>query len=528
MAIIGEVLDKYVTDQIKLRQEKLASNNRTSSDLTQFNTNTAWIKLTSAVQIKNTEKFGFYDDIGKEYSLFGGTARNGEVLGGFDAYKQSIFGFEQGYRPAPGIFSFETKNKNRGALRESTITLKAYSRKQFQLIDTLFLRLGFSVLIEFGNSVYHKDSGNLVQAGATDSISNLLFDTTYAGAQEKLLDAIEAKREKTGGNYDGIYGRITNFKWNYTPEGVYDISLTIVSFGDVIESLKANTTPTEEVTEEQKKEKEKKDKQTQEDLDEAETDREVIAALKNVDVIGRLSYDLIKALNGKFSQTKGQYTILPEIIPPVLYSGAKPYDALKAHNKGDKEDYYYIRLETFLRHLWEQGMLYVDKEGSNPLISISDLVKEIAPIFKTPYTISSNPKLCLIKTKVRVSEPDGGKQTREILNTLPEEASFDTDREDTGDLRNIYFNLAALSKFSYELRDSKNKVAQYDLIKKVLETIEACLGGRNTLKIDVDEKLQLNILDEHPIPSYQKEQLEKADYSLKLFKIGRASCRERV
>lgn len=521
MSIVGEVLQKYVTDQLKLRQEKLGESTRSSTSLAQINTNTAWIKLTSAIDIKDTEKFGGFDgDIGSRFSLFGGSALDGNILGGFSAYDQTLFGYEQGYRPAPGIISFDTKNKNRGSLRESTVKLQAYSRRQFQLIDTLFLRLGFSVLIEFGNSLYYDSTGTLVQAGATNSIASDFVGTKYNGKQDLLLQDIEKKREETAGNYDGIFGRISNFSWSFTPEGVYEISLTIMSYGDIIENLKANSTPTEETGEGKTDDQKEKEEEVQEDLDDAESDEDVIDILKDVDVFGRLAY---AATNLEGTQAGEQFTISPmgDLLEGYTDGGeSKKYDILQAKNEGDGEKYYYIRFGAFLQYLWKNQMLYVDQEGTKALISIENFLKQPAYIFRSPYTISSNPKLCLIKTGIRVRQGTLGEQTIQILESLPEEARFESaDRADAGNLLNVYFNLAALSRFSYELRDSKNKVSYYDLLDKMLKTVESTLGGRNTLVIDIDEQLNFNIIDEHPIPTVQAEELAKADYKLQLFGV---------
>ena len=44
----------------------------------------------------------------------------------------------------PGIMSAEVKTLNRGSIKESTVRIKAFNRTQFQIIDVLYLRLGYS------------------------------------------------------------------------------------------------------------------------------------------------------------------------------------------------------------------------------------------------------------------------------------------------------------------------------------------------------------------------------------------------
>jgi hypothetical protein len=42
------------------------------------------------------------------------------------------------------------------------------------------------------------------------------------------------------GNYDGMLAVVSNFSWTFNPDGTYDIDLTLISMGDVVESLKSN------------------------------------------------------------------------------------------------------------------------------------------------------------------------------------------------------------------------------------------------------------------------------------------------
>ena len=55
-----------------------------------------------------------------------------------------------------------------------------------------------------------------------------------------LLKEIDKHREITNGNYDGFFGKITNFNWSLNTDGSYDITISAISIGDVIESLNIN------------------------------------------------------------------------------------------------------------------------------------------------------------------------------------------------------------------------------------------------------------------------------------------------
>ena len=62
-----------------------------------------------------------------------------------------------------------------------------------------------------------------------------------------FLNKITEHRRKNDGNYDGLLAKVRNFDWTISENGTYDITLSLISVGDVIESLKMNVPPTKEV-----------------------------------------------------------------------------------------------------------------------------------------------------------------------------------------------------------------------------------------------------------------------------------------
>lgn len=519
--ITGEGFKDYVAKQITTRQKNLGDASRSNSQLLQQNANSAWVKLTSAIVVKNIEKFGYQADVAQQFALFGGTLAGSTVLGGLNAYNQ--FGQEQGPRPAPGITSFQTKNRNRGSVRESTIQIKAYNRAQFDLLDVLYLRLGYSVLIEFGNSLYFDNNNTFQEFSNSNTLSSTFLDGTYAGKQDQLLTAIEEKRKLTGGNYDAIFGRISNFNWSFLPDGSYDISVTIISYGDVIESLKQNTmsedTSATPQTAEQKEQAQQESQDQQSKLDAATTDAEVIDVLQNISVLGRLFWDIKDDMlrnpgpgseNCKSLQTVNAFRI----------SGYSKHDAVKIHNTGAGEDYYYIRFGALLQFLWDKNMLYVDSNGQNPLLSL-DNNPETNLIYKTPYTLSGNPLICIVRTKITIQGSDQDFDG-DVYADIPNEGVFqDPNNIDSGRLMNVYVNLAYILKESNNIKDANNKVNFYDVIKKVCEGIQSSLGGINKIEptVDADEG-RFYILDEAPIPSRQAEQAKKPTTVMKIYGVN--------
>jgi len=71
-------------------------------------------------------------------------------------------------------------------------------------------------------------------------IEDMFFNTESNGSYLEMLGPIRDKRIEYNGNYDALLGKVSNFNWSFNTDGSYDIELTIISLGDVIESLKSN------------------------------------------------------------------------------------------------------------------------------------------------------------------------------------------------------------------------------------------------------------------------------------------------
>ena len=287
--IIGQPLEGYVANQIKARQTLHGSgvrfdfNERNPDQLNILNSNTAWIKLASGVSIDDDERLkslGFSSSerasllgmgLAKKYILYAGTSayENG-TLSQRDGFKPPSFegsiardaedssyiysrnlnldgkhAADTGYAPMPGIISAEIKALNRGSLEKAFIKIKAQNRQQLDILDVLYMRLGYTVLLEWGNSLYTDDGVNK-QVVRNTTIEDHFFKF---GGKRSYLDflgllegenLIEDYRIKYSGNCDGMLAVISNFSWTFNPDGSYDIDLTLISLGDVIESLKTN------------------------------------------------------------------------------------------------------------------------------------------------------------------------------------------------------------------------------------------------------------------------------------------------
>lgn len=259
--VVGEPLNNYVIDQITARQFLHGSGGRegirNDTQINLLNSNTSWVKLASGVSVdsKRLKDAGINAsldgmELAKTYVLNSGISKLGvseygnpqlQQQQGFlpqDPHSSYTYG-SYGYSPMPGITSVDIKTLGRGSLKKATVKLLANNIQQFNIIDLLYLRLGYTVLLEWGNSMYTPD-GNQRKIVRNTLIEEQFFSKSAKGSYLDMLKPIERKRAYYNGNYDGLLGKVSNFSWTFKEDGSYEIELTIISLGDVIESLKTN------------------------------------------------------------------------------------------------------------------------------------------------------------------------------------------------------------------------------------------------------------------------------------------------
>jgi hypothetical protein len=266
--IIGEPFLDYVSNQIKIRQTTQGSgvnSLRSSEDITVLNSQTAWVKLGSGVtvtpeRLKSAQipTSGWGDNLAKSFVLYGGTAKlEGNVLkqrtgllgnNGIYNITNNKEEFDFGLVPMPGIESVDVQCLTRGSIKKATVKIKAYSRAQFDILDILYLRLGYTVLLEWGNSIYKDNNGTLQTMGYTflEDSNGFFSDSIEKQSPLAILKTIEGWRKAKNGNYDALLARVVNFEWTFTQDGAYDITLSLISLGDIVESLKSNISPGKE------------------------------------------------------------------------------------------------------------------------------------------------------------------------------------------------------------------------------------------------------------------------------------------
>lgn len=162
----------------------------------------------------------------------GGGADYGSAYG--DSYIRSDAKDDFGIVPMPGIIDAQIQTKTAyGSLRDAKINFVCHSRRQLDVLETLYMRPGMPILLEWGWDPYINNSGERTSYfpylwewfNKNESINNI---------NKIIHDRINA----SGGNYDGFVGYVKNFEMKSRPDGGYDCTTELSAMGEVLEGLK--------------------------------------------------------------------------------------------------------------------------------------------------------------------------------------------------------------------------------------------------------------------------------------------------
>tara|TARA_R110002153_G_scaffold90015_3_gene220127 strand:+ start:15075 stop:18665 length:3591 start_codon:yes stop_codon:yes gene_type:complete len=293
--ILGEPFDEYVNGQIDARQQIHGKSQRNIEEISYLNSTSGWVKLASgtsmdqsrldllkagnnlmlkgvapgkdlamrnvlfngltaytqkwdldkieeankstnmAYSVKKLEKSGYRI---QERFLLNPTKVNYTGIGKGGTVAYGADGTDFGYSPMPGITDLNVKDLNRGSIKKATLNIKANNRNQLEVIDALYMRLGYTILLEWGHNQYWDDTKNKLIQQPPSLIDTIFFKDRYDDSDySQFLPKILEQRKLTRGNYDAMFGTVSNFSWTFNNDGSYNIKIEIISLGDIIESL---------------------------------------------------------------------------------------------------------------------------------------------------------------------------------------------------------------------------------------------------------------------------------------------------
>ena len=590
--IIGEPFKDYVKNQINQRQIIHGKKTRSSKEINYLNSKTSWVKLVSGTKIEMerldmlpylsqtqkqpllglglAEKFVLFNgttsvneswdqekmqearDAGMNmstnllekagtkiqdtYSKFqpqqksGFTGDNGAYFSGIGNSK-----YEFGIVPMPGITNVDIKALEKGSIRRATVTIKAYNKEQFDIIDILYLRLGYTLLLEWGDSHFIKDSevysDENIQPLMTTLLEREFFKHGFATTYYNLLDIVESERKKYSGCYDGLVGKISNFKWTFNSDGTYNIVLDVISLGDIIESLKLNIVPYNVNAQ---------SKESTTEKEEDEEDIPLIDSSKDNNLLSRMFYDIkvnstsVKEGNIIVSdETNPENTTLKVGVQttrplykkefPKIKIGRgvripKKYEFILDDNnlplKGKLMEYvqigfcnksfqWFIRLGNLLESINKLLIFNLKSENgiSSPALKIDTDVNTNL-MYYIPNMVSTDPRVCIIDN-LEIQKPDfyvdkvfGG------LNTF--KTSFKGVNSSYGNIMNIYVNMNHVLELLSQV-DKDGNIVFMEFLRNLCDNISKTLGGVNRLEPKIDPDINtIKIFDLTPLPEKEK------------------------
>ena len=562
--IVGSNPETWALNQIKLRQQLLGAPVRDSKLLAWMNNKTAWIRAASSVALqegvvveaqnaagqlvkreinKSTELTGTpnYADreLAKQYVLFNGTVglREGEndqliaqqkfgVTNNASIINNFAYGFggiTQGIVPMPGIESLSINTYNRGALRKAELKIKAYNRQQFAIIDALYMRPGYTLLIEWGHTIYYTgtlENPNPQQAEFNTPAFRNFFRASQNDksiTQDTLLKDVRDYRARTEGNYDGFYGKITNFSWTYNTDGSYTITVSAISLGDVIESLNINRIASTNITTGTSKNTLEKTNSLIANKDKSQLNKDLYEIynylVNNLGSQGTSKPVFQNSNNQIRSFNTNYFNVVANNIQRAAAANSSiifdDYELVAINSKvninsGDKTSsstnypFMYIKLRTLLDIIQSKLLIYDD--NFTPLISF-DLESDNY-CYTFPYQYSLNPNICTIPF---ATAPQSGDQYnfKEINNAYWEQilgSSFNTTSKFVGNLFDIHININYISDLIVEYTTSDNELPLLKFLEGLMNGIQRNLGGINKFTVSYDHDTnKIKIYDDIPL-----------------------------
>ena len=590
MSIFKGTITKETAWQLNARKSIVQQEDRDSVFMSYTQTKNSWTRMSSFVNAivpqRNSKgkKIGdvanLYDgdELARKYVLLGGTLYKKQLRGGvgaddsaygsdidklFSSNKvgtikhsdKKLYNIQKvysnrpfGIRPMPGISSVTINNKAAyGSLREATIKYYCWDKHQLEELELLYMRVGYSVLLEWGWSHYlNYDETNLPDTklnnidfnslGATINIQEFenknFIDATrmsYKDTNEKTLtttdtviyELIDYNVKSTKCNYDAMLGIIKNFSWQLLPNGGYECTTILISRGEVISSLRLTNNG-----------------DTRVDVDTTVivnnepplTKFEKIfynlqAYLNNEELNNSLgSFYLTGSSPSPGFKTSQIITQTSEIIVNNIFNALKDVKSVNTFKGADGKKYHtyltedgqkesigvmsyirgsstegtgneYISLNLFIYILNVFFTLKDETSTLNGGYFVKIILPQHTPCLASTNTISVDPSTCIIRNSsatLITGEPEGKIgyspglyfPSKNPADLKLPEFLLDNSRGDIGAI------LVSLNKLTTLFKDHNNGpdgVIMIEYLQSLLNDISASLGGINDFKIYIDK-----------------------------------------
>ena len=531
MSIFKGTFKDYVKKQINLRQDLLNSKGNRPLDVQKYTASLPWVKMTSFVDYADPKsKIDPNIELAKKYVLLGGTLypdwedktntmfklRSG-ILKTDSAYGTDLgakgigkANLQYGIRPMPGITSVSIKSKSAyGSLREATIKFYAWDVKQLEDLLILYMRPGYPVLLEWGWATYLDNKDGKGRSFDSPTINCFQDGITQNG----IYSALDKYREQFSGNYDGMLGLIRNYETSMLPNGGFECTTTLISIGDVIDSLRMNS-ESGDITYLSKVENQSVNTNTQTPQNQQIKDEfekllnayQYPRSIPNPDMISQ----------ARIVQIDLEADDIPGIDKEIYFaqSYVKSADGKIMSDDGSSISRYYMQFAYFVHILNSQKNLYSKNEK---LLDIEIPITTIGKNKGNGLCLASNNSMtidnntCIIKnTSATFISKDGfvpkvifadryahpeSDETNDIAITNLKDYLYPN--TNLGIIGNIYINIGKLIEL-YKIEHKRNNGFVYlgKYLKSILSEMEFSLGSINSFDIFVNENKTV-IIDKH-------------------------------
>ena len=575
--IIGEEFEKYVFNQISQRQTNQFSGYnslRNEEQLQYLNNQNSWVKLASSVDIlpyegatrlrkildegtpiqeiitqstpnststvtagginfdefknelfsKQAILYNGLSSFNGKYEVRSGISKTGGLWDKTSTY--GIGGTNYGLQPMPGITSVAIDCLNRGSIRNAIIEIKAYNKLQFAIIELLYLRLGFSMMLEWGNDKYIDNDSNYASNEYKPTFIETEWFEPKVTSQLELLEKIEKIRGDWNGNYDGFFGKVVNFDWSFESDGSYNITLKLVTLGDVIESIQANIPPPQYTV------SAIKTQLNNGNLSGFNKGDPIVSAAQNTMLGSYLAtkisqedtwnyptlggIDYINLSDSRYFKENLSEQEIEEGSTFVSVGTSTSFNSPKTKIIGTKISNQYRYYITFGKLLDLVNLLIIPKlklnNGSSPLLKIDSDYQNIL-ISYHPNQISFDPRICIFKYNLN---GQGFKINYKSINftDILKEYIFIKDKIIGGQLANIYLNLDFIFK-CLNNNSTDGKLSLFKFFQSICSGINSSLGDVNKIEPIIKEDNIITFIDQVSVPGSEKltetGEIEKTD-----------------
>jgi len=601
MNILGQPFAPWVTKQIEVRQQSLGYVDYNTDDLLYQNVKAPWIRMASSVDFKSVEDLPVQDKsdgVLEKFSKLGvptnamvgrAAARNFILQGGavgiddngnvityqglnittppVSQFYNGAYGWgettERGFVPLPGIIDANLMYYSNGALSKATVNMKCFSRNQLALMDALYMRPGYNLLLEFGWSTWLSNVTRKVETFNQFQSPALAFFLSENQNGEggnpsnfEIPRLIQAEREKTYGNYEGVFGKITNFNWTFNPDGSYSCQTQLTGMGGVIEALKISgakyTKEEKAVVEASIAAQEAAAEAIEDDVKAKEALNKALNALRlktELDSKLDLYYENFKNSTSFNADEKIQYGVVDGSIKQfpdpndnfkkkdlTIKKAFIGFDGVETTSEDNLSPEMYISFGFFLGVVQQNFLLY-NKKGT-PYFSFDvdffDIEKDDNYILNLPGQFSASPQMVFTPyTNVvggsgyeKVDVPDTN------LNVIFKDVknNFIVDKSQyLGRLAYVYLNYSFIKKCLLEARRDPldNSLAMLPFLKTILVSISRARGGLNNIVIHEDINTnKIKFIEE--VPQNWKDKIPPKSTASEFCKINTYGVKNKV